>query len=124
MHVANKLDKVTYCALCKHTGQHPSLGGNVMQELVWVEDKLQEVAGIIPDLSGKIDRMKANIVLQLVTDIQARPQTISASFVCIAAASKQTTQMQVACAGSGTASPRNASAATKCGCEQDVGATS
>ena len=42
-----------------------------VQEVAWVEDKLQEIVDIIPDLSGKIGRMKANIVLQLVDDTQA-----------------------------------------------------
>ena len=40
------------------------------QDVPWVEGKLQEVVGIIPDLSGKIDRMKANIIVQLVTETQ------------------------------------------------------
>lgn len=40
------------------------------QGVPWVEGKLQEVVGIIPDLSGKIDRMKANIIIQLVTETQ------------------------------------------------------
>lgn len=39
-----------------------------IQDVPWVESKLQEVVGIIPDLSGKIDRMKASIIVQLVTD--------------------------------------------------------
>lgn len=38
------------------------------QDVPWVESKLQEVVGIIPDLSGKIDRMKASIIIELVTD--------------------------------------------------------
>ena len=36
----------------------------------WVENKLQEVVEIIPDLAGKVDTMKADIVMQLVSDTQ------------------------------------------------------
>lgn len=46
------------------------------QEVSWVEDKLQEVVGIIPDLAGKVDRMKADIVIQLVSDTQAVTQRV------------------------------------------------
>lgn len=42
-----------------------------LQDVPWVEGKLQEIVGIIPDLSGKIDCMKANIVTQLVNNTQA-----------------------------------------------------
>ena len=41
-----------------------------LQDVPWVEGRLQEIVGIIPDLAGKIDRMKANIIIQLVTDTQ------------------------------------------------------
>lgn len=54
LHVAAKLDK----------------------EVSWVEDKLQELASIIPDLEGKMDRMKADIVMQLVSDTQAVAQRV------------------------------------------------
>ena len=80
MHVANKLDKVTHAAhlFYMQSSSHQRVRCNCMQEVPWVEDKLQEVVGIIPDLSGKIDRMKANIVLQLITDTQASSQTTHA----------------------------------------------
>ena len=42
----------------------------VQQEVSWVENKLQEVVEIIPDLAGKVDTMKADIVMQLVSDTQ------------------------------------------------------
>lgn len=43
---------------------------HILQEVSWVEDKLQEVVEIIPDLAGKVDTMKADIVMQLVSDTQ------------------------------------------------------
>ena len=43
---------------------------HIQQEVSWVEDKLQEVVEIIPDLAGKVDTMKADIVMQLVSDTQ------------------------------------------------------
>lgn len=43
---------------------------HIHQEVSWVEDKLQEVVEIIPDLAGKVDTMKADIVMQLVSDTQ------------------------------------------------------
>ena len=42
----------------------------VQQEVSWVENKLQEVVEIIPGLAGKVDTMKADIVMQLVSDTQ------------------------------------------------------
>lgn len=66
MHVATKLGKVRWhapiaCTQCTNTSTW-----NCLQDVPWVEAKLQEIVGIIPDLSGKIDRMKADIVIQLV----------------------------------------------------------
>lgn len=46
------------------------------QEVSWVENKLQEVVEIIPDLAGKVDTMKADIVMQLVSDTQAVTQRV------------------------------------------------
>ncbi|KAL0054307.1 hypothetical protein WJX82_006941 [Trebouxia sp. C0006] len=46
------------------------------QEVSWVEDKLQEIVEIIPDLAGKVDTMKADIVMQLVSDTQAVTQRV------------------------------------------------
>ncbi|DBB04678.1 hypothetical protein WJX77_011941 [Trebouxia sp. C0004] len=46
------------------------------QEVSWVEDKLQEIVQIIPDLAGKVDTMKADIVMQLVSDTQAVTQRV------------------------------------------------
>jgi len=43
---------------------------HIQQEVSWVEDKLQEVVEIIPDLAGKVDTMKADIVMKLVSDTQ------------------------------------------------------
>jgi len=43
---------------------------HIEQEVSWVEDKLQEIVEIIPDLAGKVDTMKADIVMQLVSDTQ------------------------------------------------------
>ena len=73
LHVAAKLDKVlpgcnTACMFCHCQCDQLSQS----QEVSWVEDKLQELASIIPDLEGKMDRMKADIVMQLVSDTQAR----------------------------------------------------
>ena len=43
---------------------------HIEQEVSWVEDKLQEVVEIIPNLAGKVDTMKADIVMKLVSDTQ------------------------------------------------------
>ncbi len=43
---------------------------HIQQEVSWVEDKLQEVVEIIPDLAGKVDTMKADIVMKLVSGTQ------------------------------------------------------
>ena len=67
---------------CMHALHAPLAHGHIQgcsQDIPWVEGKLQEVAGIIPDLSGKIDRMKANIIIQLVTDTQV---SLHASYIC------------------------------------------
>ena len=41
------------------------------QEITWVEHKLQELVDIIPDLSGRVDKIKATIIMELITDTQA-----------------------------------------------------
>ena len=41
-----------------------------LQDAEWVDDRLRQVADILPDLSGRLDNMKADIVIQLVSDIQ------------------------------------------------------
>lgn len=43
-----------------------------MQDVEWVEDRLRQVADILPDLSGRLDTMKADIVIQLVSDVPVR----------------------------------------------------
>lgn len=46
LHVARKLDK----------------------DVVWVDGKLDELAVLLPDMVGKLERMRADLVLQLVAD--------------------------------------------------------
>lgn len=72
MHVADKLGQVSYIFLQHFVSNchHVQLIVHFQQEVSWVEDKLQEVVEIIPDLAGKMDTMKADIVMQLVSDTQ------------------------------------------------------
>lgn len=46
------------------------------QDISWVEQKLQELVDIIPDLAEKVDRIKANIVIELISDTQAVAQKL------------------------------------------------
>ena len=39
--------------------------------MTWVEHKLQELVDIIPDLAGRVDQVKANIIIELISDLQA-----------------------------------------------------
>ena len=43
----------------------------MLQDISWVEQKLQELVDIIPDLAERVDRIKANIVIELISDTQA-----------------------------------------------------
>ncbi len=72
MHVADKLGQVAHLLLQRFvcTCHDVQLIVHIQQEVSWVEDKLQEVVEIIPDLAGKVDTMKADIVMQLVSDTQ------------------------------------------------------
>lgn len=76
MHVADKLGQVPCgrfcCGTCQHLFPQPrNTPYHCLQEVSWVEGKLQELVDIIPDLAGKVDHMKADIVIQLVSDTQA-----------------------------------------------------
>lgn len=72
MHVADKLGQVSYIFLQRFVCNYHNvqLIVHIQQEVSWVEDKLQEVVEIIPDLAGKVDTMKADIVMQFVSDTQ------------------------------------------------------
>lgn len=43
-----------------------------LQEVWWVESKLLELADILPGFSSRLDNMKADLVVQLISDIQVR----------------------------------------------------
>ena len=57
----------------------------------WVEDRIDELAVILPDMLGKLERMKADMLLALVSDTEvaaavcrmaARQQAVSCLFGC------------------------------------------
>ena len=54
----------------------------------WVEDRIDELAVVLPDMLGKLERMKADMLLALVSDTEV------ATAVCRMAAT-----WQVVCGG-------------------------
>ena len=46
----------------------------------WVEDRIDELAVVLPDMLGKLERMKADMLLALVSDTE-----VAAAVCCMAA---------------------------------------
>ena len=44
-----------------------------------MESKLLELADVLPDLSNRLDNMKVNLVVELISDIQVRHYTTDQS---------------------------------------------
>jgi hypothetical protein len=50
---------------------HPALALLLVQTVEWVDERLLELSILLPDLVVKLDRLKADLVLQLVMDTHA-----------------------------------------------------
>lgn len=48
-----------------------------VQDADWVESKLRELADILPDFSTRLDNMKVDLVVQLISDLQVSYAALS-----------------------------------------------